>query len=93
MLGQRGATLYVNDPQGSPVTRLAQVDSKPSQSIYMTIDSDLQTEAQKAMAGFTGAIVVLERDTGRVLAMVSSPGYDPNAFEFMNYNCIAVGID
>jgi cell division protein FtsI/penicillin-binding protein 2 len=86
LLGQRGATLYVNDPQGSPVTRLAQVDSKPSQSITMTIDADLQTEAQKAIAGFSGAAVVLERDTGRVLAMVSSPGFDPNAFEFLNYN-------
>lgn len=86
LLGQRGATLYVNDPQGSPVTRLAQVDSQPSQSITMTIDADLQIEAQKAIAGFSGAIVVLERDTGRVLAMVSSPGYDPNAFEFLNYN-------
>jgi penicillin-binding protein 2 len=86
LLGQRGATLYVNDPQGSPVTRLAQVESKPSQSITMTIDADLQVEAQKAISGFSGAIVVLERDTGRVLAMVSSPGYDPNAFEFLNYN-------
>lgn len=86
LLGQRGATLYVNNSQGSPVTRLAQVESKPSQSITMTIDSNLQIEAQKAIAGFSGAVVVLERDTGRVLAMVSSPGYDPNAFEFRNYN-------
>jgi penicillin-binding protein 2 len=86
LLGQRGAELYVNDPQGSPVTRLAQVEASPSQSIYMTIDRDLQIQAQKAIAGFTGALVVLERDTGRVLAMVSSPGFDPNAFEFLNYN-------
>lgn len=86
LLGQRGASLYVTDAQGSPVTRLAQVESKPSQSVYMTIDSDLQLAAQQAIAGFRGAIVVLERDTGRVLAMVSSPGFDPNAFEFRNYN-------
>jgi cell division protein FtsI/penicillin-binding protein 2 len=86
LIGQRGATLYVNDPQGSPVTRLAQVESKPSQSITMTIDADLQLEAQKAITGFSGAIVVMERDSGRVLAMVSSPGFDPNAFEFQNYN-------
>ena len=86
LLGQRGADLYVNNPQGSPVTRLAQVEARPSQSIYMTIDSDLQIEAQKAINGFSGALVVMERDTGRVLAMVSSPGFDPNAFEFLNYN-------
>jgi cell division protein FtsI/penicillin-binding protein 2 len=86
LIGQRGASLYVTDPQGSPVTRLAQVESKPSQSVYMTIDSKLQLEAQQAITGFSGAIVVMERDTGRVLALVSSPGFDPNAFEYQNYN-------
>lgn len=86
LLGQRGASLYVTDPQGSPITRLAQVDSKPSESIYTTIDKDLQLQVQRAMAGFSGAAVVMERDTGRVLALVSSPGFDPNAFIPGNFN-------
>jgi cell division protein FtsI/penicillin-binding protein 2 len=86
LTGVKGATLDVYDPQGRPITRLAKVDRRPSQSIYMTIDADLQREAQKAMSGFKGGLVVIERDTGRVLAMVSSPEFDPNAFEFQNYN-------
>ncbi len=86
LTGQKGATLDVYDPQGRPVTQLVKVERKPSQSIYMTIDSRLQYQAQQAIAGFSGAIVVMERDTGRVLAMVSSPGFDPNAFEYTNEN-------
>ena len=56
---------------------LAQTDSQPANSIYMTIDKDLQQQAQDAMDGLPGAIVVMEVNTGKVLAMVSSPGYDP----------------
>jgi penicillin-binding protein 2 len=52
----------------------------------MTIDKSLQTQLQQAVQGFTGAIVVLERDTGRIISLVSSPGYDPNLFEPSNYN-------
>ncbi len=81
LAGQRGAELDVVDPAGTAVTRLKKVDPKPSQSITLTIDSRLQLEAQRALAGFYGAIVVVERDSGRVLAMASSPTFDPNGFE------------
>jgi len=86
LTGQRGASLYVVDAQGQIVTRLAQVDSRPAKNITTTIESDFQLQVQDAIAGFTGAVVVLERDTGRVLAMASSPGFDPNIFEPSNYN-------
>ncbi|MDR3576649.1 MAG: penicillin-binding transpeptidase domain-containing protein [Anaerolineaceae bacterium] len=91
LAGKRGATLYVVDPQGNIVTQLAQVDSQPAESIYTTLDKDLQEQTQKAIEGFTGAAVVLERNTGRVLAMVSSPSFDPNMFEPSNYNSQLLG--
>jgi penicillin-binding protein 2 len=86
LAGQRGGTLYVYNSQGQYYTKLAETSAKPSQSIYTTLDRDFQLTAQNAIAGFSGAIVVLERDTGRVLALVSSPGFDPNAFEPVNFN-------
>lgn len=86
LAGQRGFSLYLTDPNGINLSKLSQIDPKPAQSIYTTLDKNLQIVSQKALEGFRGAIVVLERDTGRVLTMVSAPGFDPNAFESTNNN-------
>jgi penicillin-binding protein 2 len=86
LAGQKGGSLYVVTPSGAIVTKLAEVSTKPAHSIFTTIDKDFQEEVQKALAGFRGAVVVLERDTGRVLAMASSPGFNPNLFEPTNFN-------
>lgn len=84
--GQRAASLYVVDPQGQYVARLAQTPSQPAKNIYTTLDKDLQVEAQRAIASFDGAIVVMEVDSGRILAMASSPRFNPNLFDPNNYN-------
>ncbi|HQN05720.1 MAG TPA: penicillin-binding transpeptidase domain-containing protein [Anaerolineaceae bacterium] len=86
LAGTRGASLLVVDPQGQIVTRLGKRDSVAAQSIYTTIDSEFQRGVQQAIAGFRGAIVVLEVDTGKVVAMASSPTFDPNSFETSNAN-------
>jgi cell division protein FtsI/penicillin-binding protein 2 len=91
LLGTRGAALYITNAAGEILSRLSQSDSSPSNSIYSTIDDDFQFGVQRSLAGFRGAIVVLERDTGRVLAMTSSPDFDPNLFEFSNYNAQFAG--
>jgi cell division protein FtsI/penicillin-binding protein 2 len=81
--GRDAASLYV---EGSPNSVLAQVSSQPADSITLTIDKDLQKQVQDAMDGLPGAIVVMEVNTGKVLAMVSSPSYDPNLYDSDNYN-------
>ena len=85
--GQHGGSLYVVDPNsGQIVSNISSSDPQPASSVFLTIDSNLQFYAQQALTGFRGAVVVLERDTGRVLAMASSPGFDANLFEPTNYN-------
>jgi penicillin-binding protein 2 len=86
LAGEHGATLYVVDPNGQPVTRVAEKSPVASQSITTTIDRELQDKIQKSFGNYRGAAVVLERDTGRILAIVSAPGFDPNLFEPTNYN-------
>jgi cell division protein FtsI/penicillin-binding protein 2 len=84
--GKRGGSVYVLDPKGNILTRLANSESKSAQYMYTTLDNDLQIQAQQSMQGLKGAIVIIERDSGRILAMVSSPGFDSNMFEATNYN-------
>jgi penicillin-binding protein 2 len=87
LAGQHGGILYVVNPStGAIVTKVGESEPKPADSVYLTIDRNLQFYAEKAIEGFRGAVVVLERDTGRVLAMASSPSFDSNAFETNNPN-------
>ncbi len=86
LAGKHGGSLYVVDPNGQIVTRIGSSDPQPADSVYLTIDRNLQHYAQQALLPFRGAAVVLERDTGRVLAMASSPDFDPNLFDADNFN-------
>ena len=85
--GKRGGELYVINPTtGAIVTKVGESAPKPADSLQLTIDRNLQYYAQEALKGFTGAAVVIERDTGRVLAMATSPSFDSNIFAPGNPN-------
>jgi cell division protein FtsI/penicillin-binding protein 2 len=86
LIGQHGGVLYLVDSQGTPIGELGSAVSSPGQAIYTTVDSEFQLGVQEALRGFNGAAVVLEKDTGRVLAFASSPTFDPNSFQTENYN-------
>ena len=47
-------------------------------AVQVTIDPAVQQAAYDAMSGLTGSVVAIEPSTGRILAMVSTPTYDPN---------------
>jgi penicillin-binding protein 2 len=86
LAGEHGATLYVLDSNGQPVTKIAEKAPVSSQSVFTTIDSDLQFKIQQSFGNYRGAAVVMERNTGKILAIVSAPGFDQNLFEPNNYN-------
>ncbi len=50
----------------------------PGNNVYTTFDTDLQNVASDALGVCKGAVIVTEVKTGRILAMVSKPDFDPN---------------
>lgn len=52
----------------------------PGQDLVLNLDINIQLEAQKALQGQRGSVVMLDTNTGGVIAMYSNPSYDPNLF-------------
>ncbi len=50
-------------------------------NVVTTLEYDLQYAAYNSLGGEKGAVVVLDVETGKVLAMVSKPDFDPNTLE------------
>ena len=53
----------------------------PGNDLITTLDPDLQQACYDAMSGYEGAVIVTEPATGRILAMISKPDFDPNEIE------------
>ncbi len=66
-----------NKEQGSYEDGAFDSPAHPGKTITTTIDMDLQAYGEKLMANKVGSIVAIEPSTGEILAMVSSPGFDP----------------
>jgi cell division protein FtsI/penicillin-binding protein 2 len=86
LAGKHGGTLSVIAPGGQIISTLGQSNPKPADSVYLTLDNNLQKYAQQAIEFYRGAIVVMEVDTGRILAIASGPDFDPNLLDPANKN-------
>ena len=56
------------------------VPARSGEALNLTLDIDLQRKCDALLQGEQGSIVVLDADTGAVLALASAPGYDPSVF-------------
>jgi penicillin-binding protein 2 len=66
--------------RGKLVAELATRPDQPGQNTRLTIDAGLQEYAARRLGTNSGSVVVIDCLTGEMLAMVSMPAYDPNAF-------------
>ncbi len=66
--------------QGRIIRVLERTPPEPGQNIHLTLDRSLQIAAVNIMSGKRGSIVAIDPENGDILALVSSPAYDPNPF-------------
>ena len=78
--GQSGEQVVVVDSRGRTIEEIQRDSATTGAALRLTLDLDLQQEAARLLEGKVGAIVVLDVETGGVLAMASSPSFDPNRF-------------
>ncbi len=74
VIARRDSIGHLLDIEAPPVMPLS------GESLYLTLDIALQQKCEALLIGSCGSIVVLDADTGAVLAMASEPGYDPGVF-------------
>ena len=65
---------------GREMRELGREEGKAGDNIQLTVDADLQAYVQARMAGESSAAVVLDTQTGDILAIGSAPSFDPNKF-------------
>ena len=80
LMGKDGLRRIIVNSRGVEVTEAARVTPVDGPPASLTLDLDLQLAFEEAMAGQSGSVIAMEPATGEILAYVSNPGYDPNAF-------------
>lgn len=78
--GVDGSRDVIVDTHGREVGYLRTQHATPGQDLKLTIDIDVQRSAEQALGDANGAVIAMDPRTGEILAMVSHPSFDPNAF-------------
>jgi penicillin-binding protein 2 len=80
LIGKSGKKIIEVDALGNIMKVVRIQRPVKGKDIKLTIDIDLQIEAEKSLKGKAGAVVALKPDTGEILVLASAPTFDPNVF-------------
>ena len=80
LAGVNGERRVIVDSHGREIASEKRVEARPGQNLFVTLDLDLQQIAEDYFSDRVGSAVAMDPETGEILALVSSPSYDPNWF-------------
>jgi len=78
--GTVGYRQVETNAEGRILRTLVRTPPVPGENLYLTMDAELQSVAEQAFTGKTGAAIAIDPNNGDILAFVSQPTYDPNLF-------------
>ena len=78
--GSVGMRQVETDAQGRVVRIVSSTAPVPGKNLYLSLDVRLQEAAEKALGDNSGAVVAIDPRNGEVLALVSTPSFNPNLF-------------
>jgi penicillin-binding protein 2 len=82
LIGDNSIERYEVNAYGRRISQLAFKNGNKGKTIKLTIDTEVQKISNQLLADKAGSICVMDIFTGQVVAMHSSPSFDPNAFVF-----------
>ena len=80
LMGTDGFRRVIVNSRGLEVQEAAREPPKDGPKLTLSIDASLQAAMESAFEGRSGSAVALDPETGEILAMTSTPAYDPNQF-------------
>jgi len=82
LIGTNGIQRYEVNAFGKRISQLDHTDGLNGNTIQLTIDTEIQKLCNELLKGLAGSISVMDIYTGEIVAMQSSPSFDPNLFLF-----------
>ncbi len=80
LMGKDGLRRVIVNSRGLEVEEAERVEPQDGPALTLTLDADLQKATEAAFQGRAGSAVALDPETGEILALTSTPAYDPNRF-------------
>ena len=82
LIGTNGIQRYEVNAYGKRISQLDHTDGLNGKTIKLTIDTEIQKLCNELLKDVAGSISVMDIYTGEIVAMQSSPSFDPNLFLF-----------
>ena len=80
LIGSNGIQRYEVNAYGKRINQIDFVEGKKGTNIKLTVDTEVQAQCNELLKDKAGSICVMDIYTGELIAMHSSPSFDPNLF-------------